>query len=84
MLDLTVMQEDFYYEQCVAMMRKSSPYTNKVSQFIGRLHESGLLLAWETQVGYNSRLYVNSILLLLYKYFIALPSDLRSLVSYSG
>lgn len=50
MLDLTLMQEDFYYEQCVVMMRKSSPYTQKVSQLIGRLHESGLMLAWETQV----------------------------------
>nr|QIJ45772.1 ionotropic receptor [Glyphodes pyloalis] len=50
MLDLTVMQEDFYFEQCVVMMRKSSPYTNKISQLIGRLHESGLLLAWETQM----------------------------------
>nr|BAR64800.1 ionotropic receptor [Ostrinia furnacalis] len=50
MLGLTLMQEDFYYEQCVVMMRKSSPYTQKVSKLIGRLHESGLMLAWETQV----------------------------------
>lgn len=50
MLDLTVMQEDFYFEQCVVMLRKSSPYTKKISQFIGRLHDSGLMLAWETQV----------------------------------
>ncbi|KAL4706513.1 hypothetical protein ACJJTC_015711 [Scirpophaga incertulas] len=50
MLDLTVMLEDFYYEQNVVMMRKSSPYTEKISQLIGRLHESGLMLAWETQV----------------------------------
>ncbi|CAH0699987.1 unnamed protein product [Spodoptera exigua] len=49
-LDMMVMLEDFYYEQCVVMMRKSSPYTEKVSQLIGRLHQSGLLLAWETQV----------------------------------
>ncbi|CAH2075338.1 unnamed protein product, partial [Iphiclides podalirius] len=49
-LDLTIMLEDFYYEQCVIMLRKSSAYTNKLSQLIGRLHESGLLLAWETQV----------------------------------
>ncbi|XP_072940409.1 glutamate receptor ionotropic, delta-2-like [Epargyreus clarus] len=49
-LDFTVMLEDFYYEQCVVMLRKSSPYTAKISQFIGRLHESGLMLAWETQV----------------------------------
>ncbi|XP_026751135.1 glutamate receptor ionotropic, delta-2 isoform X1 [Galleria mellonella] len=50
MLDLTVMQEDFYYEQCVAMLRKSSPYTKKLNQLVGRLHESGLMIAWETQV----------------------------------
>ncbi|KAJ8732773.1 hypothetical protein PYW07_015372 [Mythimna separata] len=50
MLDMMLMLEDFYYEQCVVMMRKSSPYTEKVSQLVGRLHQSGLLLAWETQI----------------------------------
>ncbi|KAM3962355.1 glutamate receptor ionotropic, delta-2 [Aphomia sociella] len=50
MLDLTLMQEDFYYEQCVAMLRKSSPYTEKLSQLVGRLHQSGLMIAWENQV----------------------------------
>ncbi|XP_030021609.1 glutamate receptor ionotropic, NMDA 1 isoform X2 [Manduca sexta] len=49
-LDMQLMLEDFYYEQCVIMMRKSSPYTEKISQLVGRLHESGLMLAWETQV----------------------------------
>ncbi|KPI97856.1 Glutamate receptor delta-2 subunit [Papilio xuthus] len=49
-LDFTIMLEDFYYEQCVVMLRKSSAYTNKMNEMIGRLHESGLLLAWETQV----------------------------------
>ncbi|XP_068630673.1 glutamate receptor ionotropic, delta-1-like [Battus philenor] len=49
-LDFTIMQEDFYYEQCVVMFRKSSAYTDKMSLLLGRLHESGLLLAWETQV----------------------------------
>uniref|UniRef100_A0A2H1V256 SFRICE000831.1 n=1 Tax=Spodoptera frugiperda TaxID=7108 RepID=A0A2H1V256_SPOFR len=49
-LDMMLMLEDFYFEQCVVMMRKSSPYTEKVSQLVGRLHQSGLLLAWETQV----------------------------------
>ncbi|XP_045534362.1 glutamate receptor 3.4-like [Papilio machaon] len=49
-LDFTIMLEDFYYEQCVVMLRKSSAYTNKMNELIGRLHESGLLLAWETQV----------------------------------
>ncbi|KAF9809350.1 hypothetical protein SFRURICE_007281 [Spodoptera frugiperda] len=48
-LDMMLMLEDFYFEQCVVMMRKSSPYTEKVSQLVGRLHQSGLLLAWETQ-----------------------------------
>nr|QRF71033.1 ionotropic receptor [Semiothisa cinerearia] len=48
--DYTLMLEDFYYEQCVVMMRKSSPYTEKMSALIGRLHQSGLLLTWETQV----------------------------------
>ncbi|XP_026739805.1 glutamate receptor ionotropic, delta-2-like isoform X2 [Trichoplusia ni] len=49
-LDMMIMLEDFYYEQCVIMLRKSSPYTPKVSELVGRLHQSGLLLAWETQV----------------------------------
>lgn len=49
-LDYTIMLEEFYFEQCIMMMRKSSPYTKKLSDLIGRLHESGLLLAWETQV----------------------------------
>ncbi|XP_046960589.1 uncharacterized protein LOC124530459 [Vanessa cardui] len=50
LLDLTIMIEEFYAEQCVVMMRKSSMYTNKLSDLIGRLHETGLLLAWETQI----------------------------------
>lgn len=49
-LDMMLMLEDFYFEQCVIMMRKSSPFTEKVNQLVGRLHQSGLLLAWETQV----------------------------------
>ncbi|CAK1604258.1 unnamed protein product [Parnassius mnemosyne] len=49
-LDFMIMLEDFYFEQCVIMLRKSSAYTNKINQLIGRLHESGLLLAWERQV----------------------------------
>lgn len=48
--NLMIMLEDFYYEYNVVMMRKSSPFTNKMTDFIGRLHETGLLLAWETQV----------------------------------
>ncbi|XP_050669006.1 glutamate receptor ionotropic, delta-2-like [Leptidea sinapis] len=48
--DLSIMLEDFYYEQCIVMARKSSPYTSKLNDHIGRLHESGLLLAWETQI----------------------------------
>lgn len=47
---LMIMLEDFYYEYNVVMMRKSSPFTTKMSELIGRLHETGLLLAWETQV----------------------------------
>ncbi|CAH2107284.1 unnamed protein product [Euphydryas editha] len=49
-LDYTIMLEEFYFEQCIMMMRKSSPYTKKLSYLIGRLHESGLLLAWESQI----------------------------------
>ncbi|XP_049866253.1 ionotropic receptor 21a-like [Pectinophora gossypiella] len=48
--NLMIMRENFYYEQNVVMARKSSPYTAKVSDLIGRLHETGLMLAWETQV----------------------------------
>ncbi|XP_041976738.1 glutamate receptor ionotropic, kainate 2-like [Aricia agestis] len=51
--DFTIMLENFYYEQCVVMLRKSSPYTEKLSEFVGRLHESGLILSWETQVALN-------------------------------
>ncbi|KAI8420439.1 hypothetical protein MSG28_008929 [Choristoneura fumiferana] len=47
--DLELMLENFYYEQCVVMLRKSSPYTAKLSELVGRLHQSGLMLAWETQ-----------------------------------
>lgn len=70
MLDLTVMQEDFYYEQCVVMMRKSSPYTKKISQLIGRLHDSGLMLAWETQVGIKTILVFFTGLLLFCFFFV--------------
>nr|AXY83436.1 putative ionotropic receptor 7 [Conopomorpha sinensis] len=49
-LDMEIMLEDFYYEHCVVMARKSSPYTAKLNELIGRLHETGLMLAWETQV----------------------------------
>ncbi|XP_023938077.2 glutamate receptor ionotropic, delta-2 [Bicyclus anynana] len=49
-LDYTIMIDKFYYEQCIVMLRKSSPYTDKLNVLIGRLHESGLMLAWETQV----------------------------------
>lgn len=50
-LDMMIMLEDLYHGECVIMLRKSSPYTAKLSKLIGRLHQSGLLLAWETQVG---------------------------------
>nr|ARO70543.1 antennal ionotropic receptor 41a-2 [Dendrolimus punctatus] len=50
LLDMTIMLEDFYYENCVVMLRKSSVYTERISELIGRLHQSGLIHAWETQV----------------------------------
>ncbi|XP_045512738.1 uncharacterized protein LOC123707029 isoform X3 [Pieris brassicae] len=46
----TILVQDFYYELCVVMMRKSSPYTLQMNKHIGRLHESGLMLAWERQI----------------------------------
>lgn len=49
-LNMMVMLEEFYVEQAVVMLRKSSMYTHKISNLIGRLQQSGLLLAWETQV----------------------------------
>lgn len=49
-LEYTIMLDKFYFEQCVVMMRKSSVYTDKLNVLIGRLHQSGLMLAWETQV----------------------------------
>ncbi|XP_045446411.1 probable glutamate receptor [Melitaea cinxia] len=49
-LNMMIMVEEFYVEQAVVMLRKSSVYTHKISNLIGRLQESGLLLAWETQV----------------------------------
>ncbi|CAK1553700.1 unnamed protein product [Leptosia nina] len=48
--EYTIMVQDFYYELCVVMMRKSSPYTPKMNKHIGRLHESGLMLAWEREI----------------------------------
>ncbi|CAH4018077.1 unnamed protein product [Pieris brassicae] len=48
--DFTILVQDFYYELCVVMMRKSSPYTLQMNKHIGRLHESGLMLAWERQI----------------------------------
>nr|AXF48852.1 ionotropic receptor IR21 [Lobesia botrana] len=47
---LEIMLDNIYYEQCVVMTRKSSPYTAKISELVGRLHQSGLLLTWESQV----------------------------------
>ncbi|GBP04301.1 hypothetical protein EVAR_6516_1 [Eumeta japonica] len=47
---LELILEEFYWEQCVLTARKNSPYTSKVTDFVGRLHGSGLILAWETQV----------------------------------
>ncbi|XP_063361372.1 glutamate receptor ionotropic, delta-2-like [Cydia amplana] len=49
-MDLEIMLDKVYYEQCVVMLRKSSPYTAKLSELVGRLHQSGLMLSWETQV----------------------------------
>ncbi|XP_061710239.1 uncharacterized protein LOC133520013 isoform X2 [Cydia pomonella] len=49
-MDLEIMLDKIYYEQCVVMLRKSSPYTAKLSELVGRLHQSGLMLSWETQV----------------------------------
>uniref|UniRef100_A0A0V0J120 Putative ionotropic receptor IR41a.2 n=1 Tax=Cydia pomonella TaxID=82600 RepID=A0A0V0J120_CYDPO len=48
--NLELMVEDMYYEQCVVMTRKSSPYTAKLTELVGRLQQSGLLLCWETQI----------------------------------
>ncbi|XP_028040690.1 probable glutamate receptor isoform X2 [Bombyx mandarina] len=48
--DMQLMLEFFYFDHCVAMLHKNSPYTEKLSELIGRLHQSGLLLAWESQV----------------------------------
>lgn len=47
---LRLMQDDIYWEQCLMMARKSSPYTDKFNTLLGRLHQSGLIYAWETQV----------------------------------
>ncbi|XP_077285106.1 putative glutamate receptor [Arctopsyche grandis] len=45
-----LMSEDIYWEQCVIMARKSSPFTRKINKFLGRIHQAGLLNSWETQV----------------------------------
>lgn len=44
------MLEDFYYENCVVMMRKSSAYTERINELLGRLHQTGIIHIWETQV----------------------------------
>ncbi|CAG9115371.1 unnamed protein product [Plutella xylostella] len=51
MVNMQLMVEDIYYEYTVAMARKNSQYVDKLTQLAGRLHEAGLLQAWETQVG---------------------------------
>lgn len=52
--DMTEMIEDFYYADVIVVLRKNSYYTDKLTVFVGRLKQSGLMLAWETQVIINN------------------------------
>lgn len=47
------MTEDIYWEQCVIMARKSSPFIPSLNSLILRIHETGLPTIWETQVMSN-------------------------------
>lgn len=49
-VNLQVMKEDIYWEQCVFMMRKSSPHLEGINTLIGRIHASGLMYYWESEV----------------------------------
>lgn len=47
---LQVMIQDLYWEQCVFMMRKSSPHLEGFNTLIGRMHAAGLMEIWEREV----------------------------------
>lgn len=47
---LRLMKEDIYWEQCVAMMPKSSPILDSYNMHILRTLETGLPAVWESQV----------------------------------
>lgn len=45
------MQEDFYWEQCVVMTRKSSILLPMLDLFILKVFEAGLITHWQDEVG---------------------------------
>ncbi|XP_026469828.1 probable glutamate receptor [Ctenocephalides felis] len=47
---LRLMKEDIYWEQCVAMMPKSSPFLDSYNMHILRILETGLPAFWEFKV----------------------------------
>lgn len=47
---LRLMKEDIYWEQCVAMMPKSSPFLDAYNMHVLRTLETGLPAVWESQV----------------------------------
>lgn len=52
-INFQVMKEDIYWEQCVFMMRKSSPHLEGINTLIGYTHASGLMSYWEEEVDDN-------------------------------
>jgi hypothetical protein len=51
---LRLMQQDLYYEFVNTVIRKGSPYLERLNKFIHRLLDSGIMLKWEEQVRYTS------------------------------
>ncbi|XP_054258586.1 uncharacterized protein LOC128983345 isoform X2 [Macrosteles quadrilineatus] len=57
MKHLRLMKQDIYYEHCIFVFQKGSPYLQSFNHLIHRLLDSGLLLYWEGEV---ARRFLNS------------------------
>ena len=45
-----LMEEDFYWEQCVIMLRKNSVLLPSLDLFVLRIFEAGLISKWQNTV----------------------------------
>lgn len=50
MMYLRLMKQDIYYEHCIIVFQKGSPYLDSFNVLIQRLSASGILLFWEGEV----------------------------------